>query len=167
MFCGPEPHGRKSCRAQIPLLDNKDIHSGCISTPQSYQSHNRDALGRGHICTVCGVIKHNKVRVKCYTHINAANLVRSLSPSIRFLESGHSFNGWKYGSVSPLWCCYLHALKAVIKLTAEQCHTDGGDACKLYCGKCKGTFWRVWKRCPISSQICVWSTVELGLGGAF
>ena len=62
------PHGRKSSRVpgQIPTPDNKDIQFCCISTPQPYQSRNQDALGRGHTHTrVRGVIKHNKVRVRC------------------------------------------------------------------------------------------------------
>lgn len=81
LFSGPEPHGRKSCRVpgQIPPLDNKDTHSRTtvLSVTQS------DALGRGHT-HLCAVIKHSKVRVKCYSHINAANLRSSPPPPICF-----------------------------------------------------------------------------------
>lgn len=63
-----------------------DIYSHCgpishtIRTPLAEDTHTRTPA--------CGVIKHNKVRVRCYTNVNAANLVRSLSSSIRSFWEG-------------------------------------------------------------------------------
>lgn len=60
---------------------HRNLISHTTRMPLSRDTHTHTHHMRAHT-HACGVIKHNKVGVRCYTHINAANLVRSLSSSI-------------------------------------------------------------------------------------
>lgn len=89
VFWSRWPHGRK--RQHVPADSNSLIriftsaaytHSSPIShtnrTPLAEDTHTH----RGSLSAVVGV--------RCYTHIKSANLMRSLSSNIRFLNGGHS-----------------------------------------------------------------------------
>lgn len=95
VFSGPEAPWEEApactCRFQLCLIR---IFTSAAHTRTSHISHTsrtplaEDTHTHAHACTAGSLSA--VVGVRCYTHIKSANLMRSLSSNIRFLNGGHS-----------------------------------------------------------------------------